>query len=76
MSRGRHFQRRATSRHWRAGTSASRYRRCPPSAVMDGGFAAFAQPVTVLGSTASSAATSAGVSSGSTSDRSRFAMVR
>ncbi|SCE03348.1 hypothetical protein GA0115247_12095 [Streptomyces sp. PalvLS-984] len=50
-----------------ARTSASRYRRCPPSVRMDVSLPAFAQRVTVFGSTRNIVATSAGVSSGSAS---------
>jgi hypothetical protein len=51
----------------RARTSVSRYRRWPPSVRMDVNFPAFAQRVTVLGSTRNIVATSAGVSNGSAS---------
>ena len=48
-----------------ARTSDSRYRRWPPSVRIDASLPAFAQRVTVLGSTLKRAATSAGVSNGS-----------
>jgi len=51
----------------KARTSVSRYRRCPPSVLMDVSFPALAHLVTVLGSTRNIVATSAGVSSGSAS---------
>src|SRR5215831_12648104 len=51
----------------RARTSVSRYRRWPPRVRIDVSFPAFAQRVTVLGSTRNMVATSAGVSSGSAS---------
>jgi len=51
----------------KARTSVSRYRRWPPRVLMDVNFPAFAQRVTVFGSTRNIVATSAGVSSGSAS---------
>lgn len=50
-----------------ARTSVSRYRRCPPSVRIDVSLPAFAQRVTVFGSTRNIVATSAGVSNGSAS---------
>lgn len=48
-------------------TSDSLYRRCPPRVRMEVNLPAFAQRVTVFGSTRNMEATSAGVSSGSAS---------
>src|SRR5437773_9269750 len=53
-------------------TSDSRYRRCPPRVLMELSLPAFAQRVTVFGSTRKSAATSAGVRSASPDDWSSF----
>src|SRR2546425_13101763 len=53
-------------------TSDSRYRRWPPRVRIEESFPAFAHRVTVLGSTRNRAATSAGVSSVSPDDWSRF----